>query len=111
MKFCRFVSTDFPLPRSGILEDDCITEINAAPWSSEPWKKTPRVFPAARVRLLAPVAPSKIVCVGRNYTAHAAELGNDVPKEPLLFLKPPSSLVGPSDPVVLPKYSNKVEHE
>jgi 2-keto-4-pentenoate hydratase/2-oxohepta-3-ene-1,7-dioic acid hydratase in catechol pathway len=61
--------------------------------------------------MLAPVAPSKIVCVGRNYAAHAAELGNDVPKEPLIFLKPPSSIVGPGEPIVLTKYSNRVEHE
>ena len=46
-------------------------------------------------RLLAPVEPSKIVCVGRNYAAHAAELGNEMPKEPLIFLKPPSSVIGP----------------
>jgi len=57
------------------------------------------------------VEPSKIVCVGRNYAAHAAELGNDVPKEPLIFLKPPSGIVGPGDPIVLTRFSNKVEHE
>ncbi len=61
--------------------------------------------------MLPPVTPSKIVCVGRNYAAHAAELGNDVPKEPLIFLKPPSSIVGPGEPIVLTKYSNRVEHE
>lgn len=111
MKFCRFVTSDSSLARFGILEGSSITEISAAPWSSELWEKTSQVFSAARVRLLVPVVPSKIVCVGRNYAAHAAELGNDVPKEPLVFLKPPSSLVGPGDPVVLTKYSNKVEHE
>ena len=111
MKFCRFVSGDSSLPRFGILESDSIMEINSAPWSSEPWKKTSQVFPAAGTRLLAPVAPSKIVCVGRNYAAHAAELGNDVPKEPLIFLKPPNSLVGPGNPIVLTKYSSKIEHE
>ena len=51
--------------------------------------------PLAEVKLLAPVTPSKIVCVGRNYAAHAAELGNEVPTEPLIFLKPPSVLCGP----------------
>jgi 2-keto-4-pentenoate hydratase/2-oxohepta-3-ene-1,7-dioic acid hydratase in catechol pathway len=61
--------------------------------------------------LRAPVMPSKIVCVGRNYAAHAKELGNEVPKEPLLFLKPPSSIVGPGGAVVLPKESERVEHE
>jgi 2-keto-4-pentenoate hydratase/2-oxohepta-3-ene-1,7-dioic acid hydratase in catechol pathway len=57
------------------------------------------------------LAPSKIVCVGRNYAAHARELGNEVPKEPLLFLKPPSSLVRSGESIRLPKVSNQVEHE
>lgn len=61
--------------------------------------------------LRAPVRPSKIVCVGRNYAAHARELGNEVPREPLLFLKPPSSVVGPGGAVVLPRQSERVEHE
>ncbi|MBX3229762.1 MAG: fumarylacetoacetate hydrolase family protein [Labilithrix sp.] len=61
--------------------------------------------------LRAPVRPSKIICVGRNYAAHAKELGNEVPKEPLLFLKAPSSVVGPGGAIVLPKESEKVEHE
>jgi len=54
---------------------------------------------------------SKIVCIGRNYAAHAAELGNEIPKEPLMFLKPPSSIIGPQEAIVLPKYSQRVEHE
>jgi 2-keto-4-pentenoate hydratase/2-oxohepta-3-ene-1,7-dioic acid hydratase in catechol pathway len=57
------------------------------------------------------VAPSKIVCVGRNYAAHAAELGNELPKEPLIFLKPPSAIIGPQEEIVLTKYSNRMEHE
>jgi len=57
------------------------------------------------------LAPSKIVCVGRNYAAHAKELGNDVPKEPLLFLKPPSSLIGDGESIRLPTVSNRVEYE
>jgi 2-keto-4-pentenoate hydratase/2-oxohepta-3-ene-1,7-dioic acid hydratase in catechol pathway len=65
----------------------------------------------ANVRLLEPVAPSKIVCVGRNYAAHAKELGNDVPSEPLIFLKPPSALLAPGRPIVLPGMSERVEHE
>lgn len=56
-------------------------------------------------------APSKIVCVGRNYADHAAELGNEVPKEPLLFLKAPSAMVFNGDAIVLPKHSSQVEHE
>src|SRR5579872_7423299 len=61
--------------------------------------------------LLCPVAPTKIVCIGRNYAAHAKELGHDVPAEPLLFLKPPSALLGPGGTVVLPPDSTRVEHE
>ena len=55
--------------------------------------------------------PSKIVCVGRNYREHAKELGNEVPPEPLLFLKPPSSLIANGQPIVLPPQSKQVEHE
>ncbi|MBR9989871.1 MAG: fumarylacetoacetate hydrolase family protein [Gemmatimonadetes bacterium] len=61
--------------------------------------------------LSLPLRPSKIVCVGRNYAAHARELGNAVPERPLLFLKPPSSLIGDGDAIVLPPESQRVEHE
>ena len=61
--------------------------------------------------LLAPAVPSKIVCVGRNYAAHAAEHGADVPSEPLLFLKPPSSVIAAGAEIVVPELSSKVEHE
>lgn len=57
------------------------------------------------------VTPSKIVCVGRNYAAHARELGNEVPKQPLLFLKPSSSIIGPDEAIVLPSASDQVEYE
>ncbi|WP_083802332.1 fumarylacetoacetate hydrolase family protein [Micromonospora sp. ATCC 39149] len=63
------------------------------------------------VRLLSPILPSKVVCVGRNYAEHAAELGNEVPKEPLLFLKPSTSVIGPRDAIRLPIFSKQVEHE
>ncbi|MEO8880447.1 MAG: fumarylacetoacetate hydrolase family protein [Gemmatimonadaceae bacterium] len=57
------------------------------------------------------IRPGKIVCVGRNYLEHAKELGNEVPKEPLLFLKPPSSVIGPNDAIALPSQSSQVEFE
>ncbi|MFI7607563.1 fumarylacetoacetate hydrolase family protein [Micromonospora sp. NPDC049366] len=63
------------------------------------------------VRLLSPILPSKVVCVGRNYAEHAAEHGNEVPKEPLLFLKPSTSVIGPRDAIRLPIFSKQVEHE
>jgi len=68
--------------------------------------------PLSAVRLLAPVIPrSKGACIGRNYAAHAAELGNDVPAEPLVFLKPNTSVIGPDDPIVYPSQSTDVQFE
>jgi 2-keto-4-pentenoate hydratase/2-oxohepta-3-ene-1,7-dioic acid hydratase in catechol pathway len=92
-----------------LIEGDSIREISAAPWKE--WKTALRSFPLKDCRLAAPVLPSKIVCVGRNYTAHAAEFGHEIPKEPMIFLKPPSSVIGPGESIVLPKYSQRVEHE
>lgn len=62
-------------------------------------------------KLLPPCAPTKIVCVGRNYAEHAKELGSDVPTEPLIFLKPPSSLIASGDDIVYPKLSQRVDYE
>src|SRR5246500_146464 len=113
MKFCRFVAIDRPdssrVPAYGILDEYQVREISGPPWAE--WSQSARAWPLAGVRLVAPVEPSKIVCIGRNYAAHAAELGNEVPKEPLMFLKPPSSIIGPEETIVLTKYSQKVEHE
>jgi 2-keto-4-pentenoate hydratase/2-oxohepta-3-ene-1,7-dioic acid hydratase in catechol pathway len=67
--------------------------------------------PFGQVRLLAPVLPSKIIAVGKNYAAHAAEMGGEVPAEPMIFLKPSTSVVGPGDRIDLPPQSEQVEHE
>jgi 2-keto-4-pentenoate hydratase/2-oxohepta-3-ene-1,7-dioic acid hydratase in catechol pathway len=119
MKICRFLqshpasrsasSSQFAVPAFGIIEGDQVRELTDAPWVS--LDHGGATYPLANVKFVAPVTPSKIVCVGRNYAAHAAELGNEIPKEPMIFLKPPSSIVGPGDPIVLPKYSLRVEHE
>ncbi len=118
MKFCRFSPLDPSLPKTlskngsshwGLIEGQQIQEITGPPWSQ--WSRASHGWPLTKTRLLAPAEPSKIVCVGRNYAAHAAELGNEVPKEPLIFLKPPSSVIGPDDPIVLTPYSQRVEHE
>src|ERR1043165_7945988 len=108
MKFCRFVAGS-NVSAFGILDGDTIQEISAAPWYE--WNETGRTTAVGDARLLAPVDPRKIVCIGRNYAAHAAELGNEVPKDPLIFLKPSTSIVGPGEPIVLPKYSQRGEHE
>lgn len=64
-----------------------------------------------KINIPADFSPSKIICVGRNYAEHAAELGNEVPKEPLLFLKAPSALIRDNEPIVIPPQSQQVEHE
>lgn len=109
MKFCRFLPAGTEVPLFGLVEDNSIFEISGAPW--ELWTRGARRFSAPECRLLAPVAPSKIVCVGRNYAAHAAELGNETPNEPMIFMKPPSSLIGSEQAIVIPRYSQRVEHE
>ncbi|HKV23243.1 MAG TPA: fumarylacetoacetate hydrolase family protein [Candidatus Acidoferrum sp.] len=114
MKFCRFRSLNASsphdqLPSYGLIEGGRVLQISGAPWFS--WTRGPQAWEADQVQFLAPVDPTKIVCVGRNYAAHAAELGNELPKEPLIFLKPPSSLVGPGDPIILTPQSQRVEHE
>jgi 2-keto-4-pentenoate hydratase/2-oxohepta-3-ene-1,7-dioic acid hydratase in catechol pathway len=112
MQFCRFVPLDSPTvaaPSYGLLDGEKIHELSSAPWLE--WAQAPRNWRQAEVRFLAPVEPGKIVCVGRNYAAHAAELGNEMPKEPLIFLKPSSAIIGPDEPIVLPEYSERVEHE
>jgi 2-keto-4-pentenoate hydratase/2-oxohepta-3-ene-1,7-dioic acid hydratase in catechol pathway len=88
----------------------------AHPLARAPWLSLTEVGPARAwdaKALLCPVRPSKIICIGRNYAAHARELGNEPPKEPLMFLKPPSSLIGPNDAIVIPPttLTEKIEHE
>ena len=74
-------------------------------------QQTTTSLPLSEVKLFPPVEPSKIVCVGRNYREHAAELGNKMPEEPLLFLKAPSALIASGDNIELPSASQQVEHE
>jgi 2-keto-4-pentenoate hydratase/2-oxohepta-3-ene-1,7-dioic acid hydratase in catechol pathway len=112
MKICRYVPRNTaspPLPRFGLIESENVIEMVGSPWGQ--WTRSAHSSLLADVRLLAPVEPSKIVCVGRNYAAHAAELGNEVPKEPLIFLKPSTSVIGPEEPIVLTRFSQRVEHE
>jgi 2-keto-4-pentenoate hydratase/2-oxohepta-3-ene-1,7-dioic acid hydratase in catechol pathway len=84
--------------------------LDRAPWDAG-FKDAGEVRAWKANELRCPIVPTKIVCVGRNYAAHAKELGNEVPAEPLLFLKPPSSLVGPGGLVMLPSASARVEYE
>jgi 2-keto-4-pentenoate hydratase/2-oxohepta-3-ene-1,7-dioic acid hydratase in catechol pathway len=120
MQYCRFETGQGP--QFGHVEDSggepWVTRLIASPWaphaslSTQP--QTPPQFnprPLSELSLLAPVTPSKIICVGRNYRDHAKELGNEVPSEPLLFFKPPSSLLAPGGVIRLPRVSQRVDFE
>jgi 2-keto-4-pentenoate hydratase/2-oxohepta-3-ene-1,7-dioic acid hydratase in catechol pathway len=108
MRIVRYL--DGTRPEWGVLDDDRdIRRAMGSPFVDlEPGEK---VGSLDETRLLAPVVPSKVVCVGRNYREHAAEFSNPVPEEPLLFLKPPSAIVGPGDDVIYPALSQRVDHE
>jgi 2-keto-4-pentenoate hydratase/2-oxohepta-3-ene-1,7-dioic acid hydratase in catechol pathway len=112
MKLARIKHESLAKARYAFVDGD-----NAYPLDESDWFEgfhLPRGIPAiplAQVRLLAPVVPSKIVCVGRNYVEHAVEMGNKMPDEPLLFLKAPSAVIGSSENIEIPSASNQVEHE
>ena len=111
MKLCRFKHQTLPEPHYGIIEDDSVRPlIDADAFGTRPRAYSDRI-PLSEVTLLAPVTPSKIVCVGRNYMEHAAELGNPMPSEPLLFLKAPSAIIAHGEAIRLPIESVQVEHE
>jgi len=96
-------------PKYGWILEDKVGEIEGNLFGS--YKRKEAQTPIAEVRLLAPSQPTKIVCVGRNYIDHAKELGNEVPKIPLIFMKPPSSIIADGEPIILPPQSKQVEHE
>ncbi len=97
-------------PRYGILDGIEVVLIEPHPFA--PHRPTGERLTVDGLRLLAPVIPSKVVCVGKNYADHAAEMGGEVPAEPLLFLKPSSSVIGPGDPIRLPlDRSTEIHHE
>lgn len=107
LPLCRFDAGDGP--RWGRLRGARVEEILPDPFG--PFEATGVEWPRTRVRLLAPVRPSKIVAVGVNYADHAKEFGKAPPPEPLIFLKPPSAVIGPGDPLRLPLRSKQVDYE
>ena len=113
MRIARFVVDSDPL--YGIVEgepgSEMVTVINGDPFF-QGVERTAVRHKLEDVRLLAPIIPrSKVIGVGRNFVEHARELGNEVPQQPLLFLKPNTSVVGPNDPIVLPEFSEEVSFE
>lgn len=113
MRIARYTTGDDPA--FAVVEGEPGHEVLAAVHGDPLYQDI--IFTGERVelddaRLLAPVIPrSKIVAIGRNYADHAAELGNEVPVEPLMFLKPNTAIIGPGDPVVMPPQSERVDYE
>lgn len=118
MKYCRFVhegAAQYGLVESVAGKDEITRLLLKSPDEGDDLQDLPtrRIssVPLGEAKLTFPANPSKIVCVGRNYRAHAAELGNEVPQEPLLFFKPPSSLLAPDGEIVRPKISQRTDYE
>jgi 2-keto-4-pentenoate hydratase/2-oxohepta-3-ene-1,7-dioic acid hydratase in catechol pathway len=119
MKLCRFQPLEFgvdavgaparPEPLFGRVENGSVIELLGNPVTE--MRSGERAWPLDRVRLLAPVVPGKIVAVGKNYRDHIAEMGIAPPADPVIFLKPPSSVIGPGDPIVLTPSSKRVDYE
>ena len=109
MRIVRYDTKDGKKPKYGWLLDEKVGEISGNLYGR--YRRSEVQTPLADVKLLPPCEPSKIVCVGRNYVEHAKELGNEVPKIPLIFLKPPSSIIANGETILLPPQSAQVEHE
>ena len=108
MKIARFRLNDEFL--FGIVDGPELVVLKGHPLVNN-YETTGQRVPLKEVKLLAPTMPSKVVCIGKNFAAHAAEIGEDVPEEPLIFLKPNSAIVGPGDAIVIPKLSKQIELE
>lgn len=111
MRIARF--TDGTTSQHGRVTDDLLhVEVLSADPLLGPAEPTGEVRPLAEVRLLAPVeSPSKIVGIGKNYSDHIKEFDSVTPEEPIIFLKPTTSLIGPGEQIVLPRWSTHVDHE
>ncbi len=119
MRIARFAIGD--QVRYGVVDDaqagreeggGAVAEIDGHPFGTDEVKLTGASYPLADVRLLAPVLPSKVVAIGRNYADHARETGSEPPAEPLIFLKPSTAVIGPGDPIVRPaQLSERVDFE
>lgn len=108
-RFVRFLHADGQ-PRYGLLDGSEVAVIEPHPFAAH--AVTGERVPLTGLKLLAPVIPSKIVCIGKNYADHATEMGGEVPSEPLFFTKPSSSVVGPGEAIRLPlDRSDEIHHE
>src|SRR3990172_5255803 len=109
MRILRFRQDAKSEPTWGWLDDGRVGELEGSPFTT--YRRLEATLSLESVILAPPTTPSKIICVGRNYAAHAAEHDAEIPKLPLIFLKAPSALIGPGEPILLPVQSKQVEHE
>ncbi len=107
MKFVRFEKEG--QVRFGILEGDTVTPLSGDLWDEKPLSGNE--LRLAQVRLMAPLEPGNIFCIGRNYSEHAKELGNDLPEEPLVFMKPTASLLEPEGTISVPLWAGRIDYE
>jgi 2-keto-4-pentenoate hydratase/2-oxohepta-3-ene-1,7-dioic acid hydratase in catechol pathway len=107
LKLTRFLKNDQPC--YGLIEGEAVYAVEGSIFDE--FRRAEKVAKLTEVRLLAPCRPTKILAVGLNYRTHAAEAGYDVPSEPLVFSKPPSSVIGPLEPIVYPVLSQQVDYE
>jgi 2-keto-4-pentenoate hydratase/2-oxohepta-3-ene-1,7-dioic acid hydratase in catechol pathway len=108
MRFVRFTNRD-KSENIGWVNEDQIGLVEGNLFGE--YRRLPANIPLSTVKLLAPVLPGKIVCIGRNYAEHAKEQGFEIPESPLIFMKPPSAIIGHLDSIILPVQSSRVEHE
>ncbi len=108
MRLVRYQVGEAP-PRWGWVHEGRVGPVDGDPFGD--FLRRDTEWPLEKVRLLAPLQPGKIICVGRNYVEHAREHAAEVPTVPLIFLKPPSAVIGPGEEILLPPQSQRVEHE
>src|SRR5512143_84238 len=108
MRIVRF-QTQKEAPMFGWLNQDNIGRIDGSTFGE--FHRSEAIIPLESVQLLAPVVPGKIICVGRNYAEHIRETNAEIPTTPLIFLKPPSSVIGPNQTIFMPPQSMQVDHE
>ena len=108
MRLIRYQIRNDPV-RYGWVYEDMVGEVEGTPFGE--FRRLEASLPLESVKLFSPVMPGKIICVGRNYAAHAKEHDAEVPDVPLLFLKPPSSVIGTGQTILMPPQSQQVEHE
>jgi len=111
LKLARFVADQKIC--YGIIEKNQILEVNnpGSDWCGFPLTETGNTYDLSSVRILAPCQPSKVICLGLNYRRHAEEMKHELPKKPIIFIKPSTSVIGPEEAIIYPPQSNRVDYE